>query len=84
MKLSSLIYAIPVIGWMLKSAVHGSVSEKTFFLVDLVMIWAIAVYFFGLPALIFPAVFFAIGFLIFLVFFTASDITDPAGQHKPE
>ena len=84
MKLSKLIYAIPVIGWMLKSAVHGSVSEKTFFLVDLVMVWAIAVSFFGLPALIYPAVIFAAGFLVFLVFFTASDITDPAGQDRAE
>ena len=84
MKLSKLIYAIPVIGWMLESAVKGHVSEKVFFLVNLVMIWAFAVAFFGLPALIFPAVVFAVGFLIFLVFFTASDIFDPAYKDLSE
>ena len=74
MKLSTLIYSVPVIGWMLRSAARGGDSEKIFFLLDLIMIWAIAVVYFGLPALIFPAVFLAIGFLIFLVFFTADDL----------
>lgn len=74
MNLSSLIFHIPVIGWMLKSATKGPVSEKIFFLLNLVMIWAFAGLFFGLPAIFLPAVVFAIGYLLFLVFFTASDL----------
>ena len=75
MKLSNLIYAIPVIGWMLKSAARGDASEKVFFLLNIIMVWAFAVYFFGLPALIYPAVVFAVSFLAFLVVFTAGDLT---------
>lgn len=79
MRLSTLIYNIPVIGWMLKSAARGGDSEKIFFLVDLVMIWAFAVVFFGLPALIYPAIVMAIGILAFLVYFTASDFFEARG-----
>ena len=79
MKLSTLIYNIPVIGWMLKSAITGSVSEKVFFLLDLIMVWAFAVIFFGLVAVIIPAVVLAIGMLLFLVVFTASDMFGSEG-----
>jgi len=74
MKLSTIIYNIPVIGWMLKSAAKGDDSEKIFLLLNFVMIWAMAVIFWGLPAVIYPAVVFAIGFLLFLVVFTAGDL----------
>ena len=76
MKLSTLIYNIPIIGWMLRSAAKGGDSEKIFFLLDVIMIWVMAIIFFGLPAVIYPAVVFAIGFLIFLVYFTASDLRE--------
>lgn len=74
MKLSTLIYAIPVVGWMLKSAAKGDDSEKIFFLLNFVMIWGMAAIFWGLPAVIYPAVVLAIGFLLFLVVFTAGDL----------
>jgi hypothetical protein len=74
MRLSTLIYNIPVIGWMLRSAARGSDSEKIFFLLDLVMVWVIAIVFFGLPAVIYPAVVLAVAMLLFLVYFTASDM----------
>ncbi len=74
MKLSTIIYNIPVIGWMLRSAAKGDDSEKIFLLLNFVMIWAMAVIFWGLPAVIYPAVVLAIGFLIFLVIFTAGDL----------
>ena len=78
MTLTKLVFSIPVVGWMLGSAARGTESEKVAFLLNLAMIWAFAVIFFGLPALFIPAVIFAIGFLIFLVFFTASDFVKPA------
>ena len=74
MKLSTIIYNIPVIGWMLKSAAKGDDSEKIFLLLNFVMIWVLAIMFWGLPAVIYPAVVLAIGFLLFLVVFTAGDL----------
>lgn len=80
MKLSTIIYNIPVIGWMLRSAARGDDSEKIFFLLNFVMIWGFAVIFYGLPAVIYPAVVLAIAFLIFLVVFTAGDLRN-SGQN---
>jgi len=74
MKLSTIIYNIPVLGWMLKSAAKGDDSEKIFLLLNFVMIWVLAIMFWGLPAVIYPAVVLAISFLLFLVVFTAGDL----------
>lgn len=71
--LRTLAFSVPVIGWMLKSAWHGDAREKTLFLVNLVMIWALAILYFGYPALILPALVLAGSYLAFLVVFTAGD-----------
>ncbi len=83
MRLFTLLYHIPVFGWMLRSAAKGDDSERILFLVDLVMIWVMAAIFFGLPAVIYPAVVFAIGFIVFLVVFTAGDLRTPEEEPGP-
>jgi hypothetical protein len=52
-----ILYAFPVIGWMLREAIEGPVTAKVLFLVNLVMLWILAILFFGYPAVIFPALF---------------------------
>ncbi|MCI5078228.1 hypothetical protein [Oricola sp.] len=68
------IYLVPVFGWLLRSAAHGDVREKVFFLLNLIMIWAFAITQLGYPALIVPALAFAGTYLAFLVVFTAGDL----------
>lgn len=53
--LSAVVYRIPLIGWMLKEAVLGSTTAKVLFIVNLVLIWLLAIYLFGYPAIILPA-----------------------------
>jgi hypothetical protein len=67
------LFAIPVFGWLLRSAWHGSAREKVFFLVNLLLSWALAIMYFGYPALIVPALAAAFAYLAFLVLFTAGD-----------
>ncbi len=50
-----VVYAIPVIGWMLREAIEGPVTAKILFLVNLVMVWILAIIMFGYPAIILPA-----------------------------
>jgi hypothetical protein len=49
-----LIYAIPLIGWMLRDAAEGGDEARLWFLGSLIGIWAIAIMVFGYPALILP------------------------------
>lgn len=73
------LFAIPVFGWLLRSAWHGDTREKVFFLVNLLLLWALAILNFGYPALIVPAVAIAFAYLAFLVAFTAGDFF-PRGE----
>lgn len=72
--LRNLVFAVPVFGWMLKSAWHGDTTEKVSFVGNLVAIWAFAMYFFGYPAFIVPALTIVALYLIGLVYMTASDL----------
>lgn len=53
--MQNVIYNIPVFGWALKEAVHGPAATKTLFLINLMLIWLLAVLKFGYPAIILPA-----------------------------
>ena len=53
--LSAVFYRIPVFGWMLKEAMQGPTTAKILFVVNLLMIWLLAVLAFGYPAIIIPA-----------------------------
>ena len=72
--LKNVVFAVPVIGWMLKSAWYGDMVEKLFFLANILALWAFAIYFFGYPALIVPVLFLAGLYLIGIVILTAGDL----------
>ncbi len=51
----NLVYHIPVFGWMLKEAASGSDTARVLFVVNLMLLWLLAVLAFGYPAIIIPA-----------------------------
>jgi hypothetical protein len=53
--LERLIFNIPILGWLLKEAAHGPASVKTMFLINVKMLWLLAILIFGYPAIIIPA-----------------------------
>ena len=52
---ASVIYRVPVLGWMIKEAALGNGATKALFLINLALIWILAVLTFGYPAIIIPA-----------------------------
>ena len=50
-----MVYAIPVLGWMLKDVAYGDKDNIYYFIAALVMMWIIAIIAFGYPAIIIPA-----------------------------
>lgn len=50
-----VLYNVPVFGWMLKEAVSGPVATKLLFIFNLVLLWLLAIFWFGYPAIILPA-----------------------------
>jgi hypothetical protein len=53
--MEKIIYNVPVLGWMIKEAVHGGADTKVLFLINMVLIWLVAILTFGYPAIIIPA-----------------------------
>jgi hypothetical protein len=49
------LYAVPVLGWLLKDAVNGRASAKAFFALNCALLLAAAVAVFGYPVLIVAA-----------------------------
>lgn len=62
-----LIYHIPVIGWILREAAEGSAAVKALFLVNCVVLWLLAIFLFGYPAIIIPALCLTAGMFVLLV-----------------
>ena len=62
---------IGLLGWR---AWRGSDTEKVMFVVNVMLLWLSAIWLFGYPALIGPAVVAAGGFLLLLVVMTSSDL----------
>ncbi|RYE57382.1 MAG: hypothetical protein EOP18_02835 [Rhizobiaceae bacterium] len=50
-----LIYRIPILGWLIREAAEGSDNVKILFLVNCVLLWLLAIFLFGYPAIIIPA-----------------------------
>lgn len=61
---------VAVLAW---SAWRGDETERLVFAVNLVALWASAIWLFGYPALIIPALAVAGAFLLFLLVATAGD-----------
>jgi hypothetical protein len=51
-----MIYAVPVIGWMIKDLIHGDADNIYYFLAGVVCLWIIAGLLFGLVGIAIPAV----------------------------
>jgi len=49
------IYAVPVVGWVLKDVAHGDPANKWWLLFILASVWVMAIMTFGYPAVILPA-----------------------------
>lgn len=49
------LYAVPVVGWLLKDAIHGRASAKAFFALNCFLLLAAAIAVFGYPVLIVAA-----------------------------
>ena len=72
--LKTALFAVPVFGWMLKSAWYGDGLEKLFFLANVLAAWAFAIYFIGYAALIVPLLLLAGLYLVGMVILTAGDL----------
>lgn len=53
--MTEMIYRVPLFGWMLKEAVQGPTTAKVLFVVNLMLMWLLAIVAFGYPAIILPA-----------------------------
>ena len=69
--LVAFILFVPVFGLSVRSALMGDATEKVFFVVNVIMAWLLAIFHFGYPAIILPALCATAGYLTFLVFLTA-------------
>lgn len=69
-----VVFAIPVFGWLLRSAYNGGGAEKVMFVVNMALLWILAIWFFGYPAIIIPALVAAAAYLALLVAFTSGDL----------
>ena len=72
--LKNVLFAVPVFGWMLKSAWYGDMTEKLFFLANVLALWGFAIYVFGYGALIVPLLVIVAVYLVTLVILTAGDL----------
>ena len=53
--MADMIYRVPLFGWMLREAIGGSATAKVLFIVNLLLVWLLAIVTFGYPAIILPA-----------------------------
>ncbi len=64
------LYWIPIFGWLLRDAVYGDTLSRVFFVVNLLVLWALAVFIFGYAAIIIPALLVTPTFLAVIVVLT--------------
>ena len=81
MALAILAYAA-IIGFLGWRAWRSGDTEKVMFVVNVVLLWMSAIWIFGYPALIGPAVIAAGAMLILLVALTSSDLRVPVAVEK--
>ncbi|HMB10792.1 hypothetical protein [Saliniramus sp.] len=64
------LYWIPIFGWLLRDAVYGDTLSRILFVVNLLVLWALAIMIFGYPAVIVPALLLTPTMLAIIVVFT--------------
>jgi len=69
-RVERLVYAVPILGWMLKDVVHGAPDNIWYFLAAILSLWIIAIMTFGFPAVILPMVVLVPGIFLLLVTIT--------------
>ncbi|MEM9778974.1 MAG: hypothetical protein AAF813_03595 [Pseudomonadota bacterium] len=62
-----LLFAVPVLGWMLKDVAYGDPDNIWYFVATLVSCWIMSAMFFGLPGLVLPALVMAPLILVVLI-----------------
>ncbi|WP_412049190.1 hypothetical protein ACK6D9_15585 [Hoeflea sp. Naph1] len=72
-----------IIGFLGRIAWRSGETEKVMFIVNVALLWLSAIWLFGYPALIVPAVLAAIGFLALLVIITAGDLRISVDTRPP-
>ena len=70
----SAFASVPVIGWFIKDARDGSDTAKILFFLNMVALWALAIYFFGYPALILTALVMVPLMFLVLITITIEDL----------
>lgn len=53
--MAQMIYRVPLFGWMVREAIYGPTTAKVLFVVNLLLLWLLAIVAFGYPAIILPA-----------------------------
>lgn len=53
--MAEMIYRVPLFGRMLREAVQGQTTAKVLFVINLLLLWVLAIVTFGYPAIIIPA-----------------------------
>ncbi|MDF1607423.1 hypothetical protein PZ897_04475 [Hoeflea sp. YIM 152468] len=73
-----------IIGVLAWAAWRGGDTEKVMFVINTLLLWLSAIWLFGYPALIGPAIVAAVGYLALLVVLTSSDMmSQTAAQAAP-
>lgn len=77
-------YQVPLLGWLAKDAAHGAPDAKYYFLVNILIVYALLVYAIGYPFLIVTALTAAASALTAIVVLTATDLIDGSlrGRHN--
>ena len=73
MALAILAYGA-IIAFLGRAVLRSGDTEKVMFVVNVALLWLSAIWLFGYPALIGPAVFAAVGILALLVIMTSADL----------
>lgn len=51
----NILYAVPIIGWIVRDLLEGDDHQIWYFLAGAVSLWGIAILIWGLPGLLLPA-----------------------------
>ena len=69
--IANIVYSIPLFGWMVRDAAEGRESAKVLFLINIALVWLIAIVAFGYPAIILPALCAVPAIFVALILLTA-------------
>lgn len=71
-----LVYHVPIVGWMLKDAVHGSPDARVFFAINLVAFFIVMTVLYGYAFVISAALTATAVAMVTLIILTAGDVFD--------